>query len=244
MTAGCQPATRIGSTEAPGAIPLTPPGPPAPTRIPAISVPCRSSRFEPSGSRAALVSGSSPTRSIPGRTRPLRYGWRAVDAGVEQRDRHAAAVVAGQPQRRQAARPARDALAAEQGRGDGGRVGRPHRVDAGHLRPALEHRDRARVERRGEAVQDARVRELDPRPDPARAQLREQLPLGGEGDARPRPLLALARDAAVQRDPLRHRRRAQHDEHALADRDRRDGRRRRARATTTPPRRASAAWCH
>ena len=39
----CQPATRIGSTVAPGATPCSPPGPAAPTSRPAIAVPCCSS---------------------------------------------------------------------------------------------------------------------------------------------------------------------------------------------------------
>ena len=91
----------------------------------------------------------------PGQDAAAQVRVGAVDAGVEQSDRHAASVIAGQPQRRQAAGPARDALGTEQVRGHGRGVGRPHRVDAGHFGPALEHRHRARVERRGEAVQNA-----------------------------------------------------------------------------------------
>ena len=120
---GCQPATRIGSTDAPGAIPLAPPGPPAPTRIPAISVPCRSSRLEPSGSRRCARVGVVADEVDPRQDAAAQVRVGAVDAGVEQRDRHAAAVVARQPQRRQAARPRARRPCRRAGRGDGRRVG-------------------------------------------------------------------------------------------------------------------------
>ena len=64
--AGCQPAMRIGSTVASGATPCSPPGPPAPTRIPASSVPWRSTCDGSSGFERAVASSWWSTRSIPG----------------------------------------------------------------------------------------------------------------------------------------------------------------------------------
>ena len=75
VAVGCQPATRIGSTDAPGATPCRPRGPPEPTSSPASSVPCRSICVGFCGfGCAAGVCRSPPTRSIPGSTRPPRYG--------------------------------------------------------------------------------------------------------------------------------------------------------------------------
>ncbi len=70
----CQPATRIGRSVAPGATPCRPPGPPAPTRIPASSVPCRSVCDGSWGSARAVASSVWSTMSMPGRTLPRRYG--------------------------------------------------------------------------------------------------------------------------------------------------------------------------
>ena len=134
-----------------------------------------------------------------------------VDAGVEQRDRHAAAAHAGQADAEAAARPARRLRRR--------RVGGPYRVDAGHAGRLLDQCGRLGAEGSREAVHDAGVLELGPHADPVCSEVGDQLVLRGEDRRRPAALLALVRATAGVHDPLRERRRLQHDDHALAERD-------------------------
>ena len=67
---------------------------------------------------------------------------RAVDAGVEQADRDAAAVEPRQRDVGLLGRPARELVLGEQRGGDCGRIGDADRVDARHLGLAFEQRDR------------------------------------------------------------------------------------------------------
>ena len=138
----CQPATRIGKTSRAGRD-AREAGRPAgadedPGELRAVALELE--RIVRAGRRQRRSRPPSTT-SIPSWTRPRRYGLRAVDAGVEQRDRDAAPVEARQRRLRPPAhaRPERPAL--EHARGDGGRVGGAHRVDALDLRRALEQRD-------------------------------------------------------------------------------------------------------
>ena len=91
----------------------------------------------------------------PGRHASPQEGLRAVDAGVEQRDRHAAPVDVGESKLGRMSDPRRqvgDAL-----RGNGGRIRGADGIHAGDFRRALEQREPIGVERGREAVDDSRV---------------------------------------------------------------------------------------
>ena len=93
-----------------------------------------------------------PTMSIPGSTRPPRYGCeRSTPVS------RSAIVMPDSVEARERDRRERPTSSRRGGRRDRRRVGDPHRVDAGDLRVVLEQRDRARVEHGREAVEDARV---------------------------------------------------------------------------------------
>jgi hypothetical protein len=127
-------------------------------------------------------------------------GLGRVDTRVEERDRDAAAVEAGQGHVRPSPRPGPERVL-EARRVDGGIRG-ADRVDPLDLRRPLEQRDRPGIERRGEAVQDPRVveRRLDVRTLEAHAG--DELPLRSEGRTRPRALLPVAHAPARRGDPL------------------------------------------
>ena len=73
---GCQPATRIGRIDAPGATPWIPAGPRTPTTRPASSVPWRSGRPGWVGFCSADASLPGSTMSSPGSSLPCRNGCR------------------------------------------------------------------------------------------------------------------------------------------------------------------------
>ena len=81
-----------------------------------------------------------------------KIGMRAIDARVEQGDRDAAPVVAGQEHREQAAGADRHSFLPEQSRRERGWIGDAHRVDARDIGLALEQGHGAGVERSGKSV--------------------------------------------------------------------------------------------
>ena len=86
----------------------------------------------------------------------------------------------------------------------------------------LEQRNRPRVERRREAVEDARVAVVGPDAEAVPRELGENLLLRGVRLCRPLPLLLLGGELSV-REPLGKRRRPEHDDHPLAERHGRMG---------------------
>jgi len=111
----------------------------------------------------------------PGQDPTAQVRVREIDAGVEQRDRHAAAVVAGQLDGGPVAARRVERARREQRLGHRRRIGGAHWVDACDLRQVLEQRDSARVERGCEAVEHARVAEVGPDGDPLRRERRQDL---------------------------------------------------------------------
>ncbi len=126
-----------------------------------------------------------------------------VHARVEQRNRHAAAGDAGEPNGRPCRKPG---LCTQQLRADRGREGRPYRVHALHAGSAFEEGDRARVEDGREAVHRSRVPELGLDDHALAAQVRDELLLGGEGGRRPPALVGVAGEAAGALRPGRRAR--------------------------------------
>ena len=144
-----------------------------------------------------------------------QVGMRSVDAGVEERDRHAASIEARQL--RDGTMPAgrTERVRCEQVLGDRRWECGPHRehtCDLGHL---TEQGDRARIERCGEAVDHACVAVVGSHGHAECCELREHLLLRGEGLGRPRALLGLGREAD-SREPLRDRRRVEEHDRPLA----------------------------
>ena len=144
------------------------------------------------GSRARLAS-SLPFDDVEPRqdlSAEIRMG--EVDAGVEQRDRDAAAVVARAARRGPvaASRPnAFDASSASDDARPGTRRGPGRRPTTSGI--VLEQRDRARVESRREAVEHARVAEVGLHVDAVRRERRQHLLLRGV-----RPATSSARSCA------------------------------------------------
>ena len=96
LRVGCQPATLIGMTEAPGATPWIPPGPPEPASTPASSVPCLSTSVRFCGSSLG-GRRSRPADDVDALLDPVaEIRVLEVDAGVEQRDRDPGPIVARQ----------------------------------------------------------------------------------------------------------------------------------------------------
>jgi hypothetical protein len=83
-----------------------------------------------------------------------------VDARVEERDRNAASVEAGQDEVGSPPATRREGRALELRLGNRRRVGGADGVNAAHVRCPFDERDRPRVERGREPVDHARVREL------------------------------------------------------------------------------------
>ena len=83
----------------------------------------------------------------------------------------------------------------------------------------LEQRNRARVERRREAVEDAREREVGADAEPVRREHDEHLLLRGVGLGRPLALLLLGRVAAGCGEALGDGGREQDDDPPLRERD-------------------------
>ena len=108
----------------------------------------------------------------------------------------------------------------QRGRRDSRRVCGTDSIDAGDLRHPLEHRHRARLEVRREAVEHAREAELGLDEDALRVELEQDVLLCRQRLSRPAAFLLVARDAARVLDALGERRRPHHDDHALAERDR------------------------
>jgi hypothetical protein len=142
---------------------------------------------------------------------------RRVDAGVQQRDRDARPVVAGDARHRPASCLEPELVPLEWLCRGGCRIGDANGVDADDVLVAFEQRERARVEHGGEAVQRPRVDEVR---DDLHALLREprrDLLLACEGGRSPRPHLALGRLPARAPYTFGQRRVAQDDDRPLAD---------------------------
>ena len=154
---------------------------------------------------------------------PAQEAVAHVHAGVEQRDRDPAAVEARQASFGAVGRTRRDRPALEALRGDRRGVGGTHRIDAPNVPGALEQGDAARVERRREARQDARVAVLRPDPDSLRRQAGDQLLLRDLRDRVPALQPGLRRPAPRLGQPFRQGRYAQQDDHALPDGNLRPG---------------------
>ena len=107
----CISSTWIGTSEACGATPCRPAGPPRPLTIPAIAVACAAA----TGSGEAVC--GLPVDRVPAGGEVVQVGMRAVDGAVEQRDRDALAVAAAGRER------ARGLLSAARCRGHGGSAG-------------------------------------------------------------------------------------------------------------------------
>ena len=101
------------------------PGPPEPTSSPAICVPCRSTSSGSCGLGLCVGRGGAVDEVEPRIDAAVEVRLRAVDAGVEQRDREPAAVVPRQLTPGTSARALRERL-----RRDGGGERGAHRVDA------------------------------------------------------------------------------------------------------------------
>ena len=140
-------------------------------------------------------------------------GLGTIDTRIEQSDRHAAAVLVGQPDVRTLA----ELGARQQPGAERSRVGGAHRIDACHLRGALEQRDAARVERGREPVDRARVAELGLDDDALYAQTSNEQLLRREGACTQRRSSSLGREAAGTTDSIRKRRRLQQDDDSLSD---------------------------
>ena len=234
------------STVAPGATPVSPAGPPAPTSRPAISVPWVSTRDGSVGFACAAASGAPPTTSTPASHVPVEVR-RGASTPVSS-----SAIVTPRPTSPASRAPGLGASEAARRSAAGcirGRVGDPHRVDALHpLRP-LDERDRTGVEDGGESVQRPREPELRLDRDADAGEVGDELALGRGRGRRPPPLVGVAREAAGAVDAVGEREGRQHDEDALADPDRGtrtadetvprgrrlDPRRRRRRRRAPPP---------
>ena len=123
---------------------------------------------------------------------------------------------------------------------DAGKVARTG-IDPCDLRHLFEHRHRARVERRREAVEDAVEAVVGANVDPERGELEQHLLLRRVAPRPPGALLRLGRVAHL-RELLRDRRRREHDDHPRPGRDGRARRtdeaapaRRRTVASVVPP---------
>ena len=92
-------------------------------------------------------------------------------------------------------------------------------IDAGDVLVALDERDRARVDERGEAVEHAREAVVGAHGDALQREPRDEQLLRCERRVRPRALAARADDAAGRGDALGERRRLEDDDDALAERD-------------------------
>ena len=150
---------------------------------------------------------------------PTQVRLRTVDAGVEQRDGDAAPVEARERDVEAVPAARLEVALAEQRRRDGRGEGRPHRVDALHFRQPLEDRDRARVERRGEPGEHALERVVGRDREPLHAELGQDELLGRPGLRSPAALVGVGGPPAGRGDAIGERRRAQDDDHPLADRD-------------------------
>ena len=160
-----------------------------------------------------------------------------LDARVEQRDRHAAAAVTGQPESGPGGRAGRQVVPLEQLAGGGCRVGDADRIDALDLGKALKEGDRARIERSGEAREHAREAELGPELEAGDAETGDELALGGLCCVVPASLVRLAGPPARCGHASRERRRTEDDDHPLPDRHLR------ARAADEPPPRDRLGAC-
>ena len=197
---GCQPATRIGSTEAPGrdaadaaraaradedAGELGP----VPLDLPALLRVALRARRRSCRRRCRCRARRVRARYGCVRSTPVSSSAIVMPGAVEP----------GQPPAGDGAPP----TAAR--RRERGRVGDAHRVDAGDLGVVLEQRDRARVERGREAVEHAGEAVVGPDAEAVAGELREHLLLRGEGLGRPAPLGRLGREPAPSRRAARPR---------------------------------------
>ena len=142
---------------------------------------------------------------------------RRIHAGVEQGDRHSGAVVAGRDGARAPPAPLCEGAARQRLRGERGRIGGAHRIDADHVIVAFEQGQPTRVDRRGETVERVRVDEVRDEPNTLPRELRRDLLLPGERRGRPVAHVRLARLAARLRDAVGEGRVPQDDDHPLAD---------------------------
>ena len=142
-----------------------------------------------------------------------------LDAGVEQRDRHAGPVEARQLDGGPGTDARRQLAFLDQCRGRRSRVRDAHGIDACDLRSALEVGDGAGIERRGEAGQHAGVAVLWLDLHALPGEPCDEQVVGGERGRGPAPLLRLGRLAARGSHLVGERRTVQDDDDALADRD-------------------------
>jgi hypothetical protein len=182
------------------------------------SVPLQSSRIvrlrSGGGLEVAVRKDVDPVLHAPAQER-----LSAVHPAIQQGDRHAASVEAGQHDRRSVGGAVGELALRQQRRGDRGGIRDADGIDAGDLRLPLEQRDRLRVERGRKAVDDTRVVVVHAHLDSMGGQRRENLLLGGDGGRGPLTLLRVGGAPARCRDALSKRRRLEHDDHALSDVD-------------------------
>ena len=125
----------------------------------------------------------------PAEHAPAEVGHRRIDAGVEQRDRDAAAVQTGNVDPGPMPGCGPEIGAREHTRGDRRRIRDPHRIDPGDVRVALEQRDGAGVDDGREAVEDAGEAVVGVQRDPLPRKAGDETPLGRERGRRPPALL-------------------------------------------------------
>ena len=159
------------------------------------SVPLRPSR------RGRVLTGTGVAPRVehvePGQQGTANVGVDDVDAGVEQGNRHACA---GEPRNPDVGAP--PAADLEQVAGvDCGRDGGAHREHAQHIGVAGDDRQRARVERGREPVENAVVGVLGLDRSPPESEPGDHLALRVARAGRPGTLLLLRRHAAGRRDP-------------------------------------------
>ena len=150
---------------------------------------------------------------------PLQERVPRVDAGVEQRDRDAGAVEPRQLDLGPTTAPRGEHVGLEDRavRGDRRWIGSPDGEHALDGRVTLQRGEQPRVERGGEAVQDADVRLLGLHRDAAERETRDRAVLRVAGGGRPDTHLQLAGAASHRPNTVGERRRAQDDDPAAPE---------------------------
>src|SRR6266498_4819214 len=116
----------------------------------------------------------------------------AINTCVEESNRHAAAVLVGEPDVRALA----ELAARQQTRAERSRIGGAHGIHTRHVRGALEQSDSTRVERRRETVDGMRVTELGLDDDALETQAGNEQLLGRERRLCPSPFVFARRQAS------------------------------------------------
>ena len=139
----------------------------------------------------------------------------AINTCVEESNCHAAAVLVGEPDVRALA----ELGGRQQTRAERSGIGGANGIDAGNVCGALDESNAARVERRRETVDGARVTELGLDDNPLEAQAGNEQLLRGERRVRPAPFVLARRQASGTAHAVRQRRCFEHDDDSLADCD-------------------------